>query len=307
MTWTSCADISFVIMRIIILTISLLLTPILAHAEKIIVVPVSYTRADSGEQVPQAADKIEKTVIEEARDAGFDIVDQSTAKAALEELSECSKISKECLQSLVQKLNADEAIYVKTVDDDQTSYKINVTLASRDGFSDSRTDGFFVVLEWLRGAVALELQKSVTVATVEPAPVKTSPTPETVVPPKTEEPTLSEKSDGHGLSPAPFYIAAAVTGAIFVGWGITDIVVHKKFKDLKDGKVANNNWTSTRDNLKKLQTFDRILLGTAAVGALTTGVLFFMTDFDTKKNADKAKLIPSVTPNGGMLTFQGSF
>ena len=222
------------------------------------------------------------------------------------------------MQQVAKKLNVDEIIKAEVIDDDQTSYTIEVVFARRPAIKKEQTAGFFVVLEWLKGQVAIALQKPATVTSDKPSSDESSPAVKpdgTETTPQKDTDTLLEpdKADDGKLSPAPFYVAAAVTGALFVGWGITDLVVHKKFTDLKEGKVDADNWTSRRDSLSSLQTVDRVLLGATIVGVLTTGVLFFMTDFDTKKDAGKAtdkvaaKFIPTVAPNGGMLILKGSF
>jgi hypothetical protein len=63
---------------------------------------------------------------------------------------------------------------------------------------------------------------------------------------------------------------------------------------------------------RNLQIVDRVLLGCTVAGAVTTAVLYFLTDFDgTGEDADDATVSASVVPvigeNSGMMMLRGRF
>ncbi len=181
---------------------------------------------------------------------------------------------------------------------------------------EERTAGFFVVLEWLKGSVALSLQKAVEEPVAE-EPVVAEPG---VAEPGVEEPVVAEPGDEEpvddesaedegGVSPAVMYVSAGVTGALLIAWGITDIVVHGKYKDLEDSDADREKWLDDRESARSLQTADRVLLGFAAAGLVTTAVLFFVVDFGDVDDApvEVTGFGPAPMAGGGGLLLRGRF
>ena len=274
------------------------LLPAAAAADKVAILPVSYARADGGEVSSQTAKKIEDEVAKGAQEAGFEVlrVDRGSCEDS------------DCLAKTADELGVDEAVSVGVVVEDETSYSLKIVYAHREKVTAERTAGFFVVLEWLRGSVALSLQKAI----AEPAvaePVVDEPGEEE---PVVEEPVVEEpEEDEGGVSPAVMYVSAGVTGALLIAWGITDIVVHGKYKDLdRSGSDADREkWLDDRESARNLQTADRVLLGFAAAGLVTTAVLFFVVDFDDVDDAP-VKVTgfgPAPTDGGGGLLLSGRF
>ncbi len=273
------------------------LLPVAAAADKVAILPVSYARADGGEVSSQTVKKIEDEVAKGAQEAGFEVVKV--------EQSSCE--DSDCLAKTASDLGADEAVAVGVVVEDETSYSLKIVYAHREKVTAERTAGFFVVLEWLRGSVALSLQKAVAAQPAVEEPVVEEPV---VEEPVVEEPVVEgPDEDEGGVSPAVMYVSAGVTGALLIAWGITDIVVHGKYKDLEESDADREKWLDDRDSARSLQTADRVLLGFAAAGLVTTAVLFFVVDFDDVDDAP-VKVTgfgPAPTDGGGGLLLRGRF
>jgi len=278
------------------------LLPVAAAADKVAILPVSYARADGGEVSLQTVKKIEDEVAKGAQEAGFEVV----------KVEQRSCEDSDCLAKTASDLGADEAVAVGVVVEDETSYSLKIVYAHREKVTAERTAGFFVVLEWLRGSVALSLQKAVAArpAVVEPGVEEPDGEEPVVEEPVVEEPGVEEPVDDEGgVSPAVMYVSAGVTGALLIAWGITDIVVHGKYKDLEESDADREKWLDDRDSARSLQTADRVLLGFAAAGLVTTAVLFFVVDFDDKDDAPVkvTGLGPAPTDGGGGLLLRGRF
>jgi hypothetical protein len=283
------------------------LLPVAAAADKVAILPVSYARADGGEVSSQTMKKIEDEVAKGAQEAGFEVV--GVERRSCED--------SDCLARVASDLGADEAVAVGVVVEDETSYSLKIVYAYREKVTAERTAGFFVVLEWLRGSVALSLQKAVAAhPAVEEPVVEESVVEEPVVEepggeePGGEEPGGEEPVDDEGgVSPAAMYVSAGVTGALLIAWGITDIVVHGKYKDLEESDADREKWLDDRESARSLQTADRVLLGFAAAGLVTTAVLFFVVDFDDKDDApvEVTGFGPAPTDGGGGLLLRGRF
>ena len=277
---------------IVICSLITCLLPVAAAADKVAILPVSYARADGGEVSSQTVKKIEDEVAKGAQEAGFEVV----------KVEQRSCEDSDCLAKTASDLGADEAVAVGVVVEDETSYSLKIVYAHREKVTAERTAGFFVVLEWLRGSVALSLQKKVAARPAVEEPV--------VEEPVVEEPVVEEPGgDEGGVSPAAMYVSAGVTGALLIAWGITDIVVHGKYKDLEESDADREKWLDDRDSARSLQTADRVLLGFAAAGLVTTAVLFFVVDFDDVDDAPVkvTGLGPAPTDGGGGLLLRGRF
>lgn len=292
-------------------------------ADGIALFPVTYERTDGGEVAPELVDKVAKKAAEGVREAGFEIVPRAKVDASIEKVSaKAPCVDRECLAAVADDLGAADALLVSVVDEDRTTFRVTVALARREGVSEEKTAGFFVILEWLRGTVALTLQKAVTpsVETVE-QPDSTEGEGETEEPKQVEEEATPEESaEGPGevvaplddgkLGPVPFYVSAAVTGALLISWGVTDAVVHSRYEELRDDDMEREDWLEKRDSARSLQTADRVLLGIAAAGVLATGVLFFLTDFDREveqENPGIRAVGPTAFKGGGGLSIAGEF
>ena len=278
------------------------LLPAAAAADKVAILPVSYTRADGGEVSSQTVKKIEDEVAAGVQEAGFEVV-------RVEDRRSCEK--SDCLAGVADELGADEAVAVDVLVEDETSYSLKIVYAHREKVEEERTAGFFVVLEWLKGSVALSLQKAVEAPVVEEPVVKEPVVEKPVVEePVVKEPVVKESvDDEEGISPAALYVSAGVTGALLIAWGITDIVVHSKYKDLKESDADEEKWLDDRESAQNLQTADRVLLGLTAAGLFTTALLFFVVDFGDKDDApvEVTGFGPAPTAGGGGLLLRGRF
>jgi hypothetical protein len=278
------------------------LLPAAAAADKVAILPVSYARADGGEVSSQTVKKIEDEVAGGAQEAGFEVVRV--------ELGSCE--DSDCLRKVADELGVDEAVAVGVVVEDETSYSLKIVYAHREKVDEERTAGFFVVLEWLRGSVALSLQKAVAAEPVVEEPVIEEPVVEepVVEEPVVEEPVVEEPVDDEGgVSPAVLYVSAGVTGALLIAWGITDIVVHSKYKDLKESDADREKWLDDRESALNLQTADRVLFGLTAAGLFTTALLFFVVDYGDEDDApvEVTGFGPAPTDGGGGLLLRGRF
>jgi len=295
-----------------------ILSPEVCAAGRVAVLPVSYVSSDAAADVTRAAGKVEDKVAEGARDAGYEVIRGEAVSKAVEEAAAGATCEDQaCLLKVAEATGADEAILVRVVDSEQTSYSISLLQARREPVKGEKTAGFFVVLEWLRGTVAVALQRPVpeaAVAEAGPEEAETGGTGGTEEGDGAADPGGAQGADDaadgrRGLSPPVFWAGAAVTGALLLSWGITDLVVHSRFKDLEEGDMDRGEWLDERDSAASLQTFDRVLLGLTAAGVVTTGVIFFFTDFD-KREAPEAgvdAVAPVAMSGGGGVVVRGSF
>lgn len=125
-------------------------------------------------------------------------------------------------------------------------------------------------------------------------------------------PTLGEpaSNDGEtgesGIGPVPFYVSAAVTGALGLATIGLEIGTQRAASDLEDDpsdKVA-------RDRGKTLQITERVLLGLTGAAAVTTVVLLILTDFDEQPERGEpldAVVTPMVGDGTAGLGVSGRF
>jgi hypothetical protein len=305
----------------------LLLAPVTAMAAKVAIAPVEYALVDAGAAAPGAAAQIEDKIAEGAREAGYEVLRGTVVADAMRSTPECAAAPRDraCLEAIAEKLGVDEAIAVSVRDEDHTSYRIELTHARRDKVVDERTAGFFVVLEWLRGTIALTLQKPAAApVAAAPAPAAnaartaTAPVaPEARASDRADRSDTSEKSDGGSardadrrkLDRAWFWSGVGLTGALAVSWIATDVAAWK----------APVGTDGERDEARRMQVADGVLLGCALGAAVATTVVFFFTDFGKtppapspdggglERGSVSTALAPLVLPDGGGFVLEGRF
>jgi len=317
----------------------LCLLPGAARAAKVAIVPVEYVQVQSGE-ARDAAVQVEDKVAEGAREAGYEVVRGAAVADAVKASAACAAAARDraCLEAVAEALGADEAIAVSVTDDDHTTYRVEVVHARRDKVVDERTAGFFVVLEWVRGTVALTLQRP---ASQAPQPASSQKSQESQksqtapVPPAAPVPGTSDSP--RPLHRAAFWTGVGVTGALVVAFAATDIATSSRYNDLKDERAAARSQADW-DAAHRLQVADRVLLGFSLAAAVATTVMAFFTEFGgedeipptpfveggasssssseeesassppLKKGAGGiSALAPFALPNGGGLALEGRF
>jgi len=270
--------------------------------------------SQSSEATLVVANKVKDVVLEAVKEAGHEAIGDGQVEDELKKMAYSCE-SQMCLQTLGSNLEADEVIFVKIVDDGQTSFKTSIVLANRDGDEDERTAGFFVVLEWLKSTLATTLsrEKIVSALAVDTAVLEADQASNVEGLGETKGPNEEIQTDGFKkLDKKAFIISASITGVFAIGFGITDIVVHSKYNNLKDSGTTATDWENRRKSATNLQIVDRVLLGFTAAGVATTAVLFFLTDFkketdEENKNEASGSIVPVAINGGGMLVINGSF
>jgi hypothetical protein len=197
-------------------------------------------------------------------------------------------------------------------DDDHTSYRVEVTHARRDKVVDERTAGFFVVLEWVRGTVALTLQKPASQAAEPAASQAAAVSPEAslagAAAPERRDPSDASPSasapatsDRRKLIPkAIFWTGVGVTGALLVSYAATDIATYVRYRDLKSSPPparSQGDW----DAAHRLQIADRTLLGFTLAAAAATTVMYFFTEFESSEPSEAPLAPPEIGGMGGRV------
>lgn len=270
--------------------------PCAALAGKVAIAPVEYALVDGSPAAPEAAAQVEEKVAQAAREAGLEAIRDAAVTDAAVPLPECARSlhDRECLAAVAGKLGADDAISARVTDDDHTAYRVELLFARREPVDEERTAGFFVVLEWVKGAVALALQRPAE-PLQEPAPAA-APEP---APAAAPEPGPSDRSVGpdrsgvRKLRPALFWTGVGLTGALAVAWAATDIAAWK----------APAGTADERDRVRGLQIADGALLGCALGAAVATTVVYFFTDF----GSGDVSVAPVAARGGGGLALEGRF
>ena len=276
---------------------------------------------------PEAVAKVMEKILEGVGEAGWEALPAEAVAGSIGRISPDGPCAEaDCLAEVAKDAGADEALLISIVDEDRTSYDLKVALANREGVEVQKTAGFFVVLEWLRGTVALILQKPARepeevegAAPVAAGEIAGEGEAEIAAkdgggeedgPGENGPANQATPKDGKKLGPVPFYVSAAATGALLISWGVTDAVVHSRYEELRDDDMEREDWLEKRDSARSLQTADRVLLGIAAAGVLATGVLFFLTDFDREveeENPGVRAVGPTAFEGGGGLSIAGEF
>jgi len=294
-----------------------------AGAATVAVAPVDYRDAGTQEAVAEAAAAVEKKVVDGVAAAGHTVVEGDAVKAAVDGQSVDGACDGECLRRVAEELGADEIVFVSVVDAEQVSYEVALRFAGREAVTDTRTDGFYVVLEWLKGQVALAL-KDVVVREEEPegpvadegAAEETTGAAVVAAPERTPEDGARKK-----LSKTPFVVALAATAALGVTTLVLDRVAHRKFTTMEDQIELDplddipglyDEVDAEIESIERLQTAEKVFLGLTIAGAVTTGILAVFTDFHGKKAAKPESVAAwrpqvGVDSRGGVLGIAGSF
>jgi len=278
------------------------------------VVPASFIRGEGGSENADAARQVTERVRDGVRDAGRELVDEGEVTRALGSLQsgdEPTCRDRDCLGELVRLLEADDAVFVQVVERDEMTRDVRLVLARGEGATESRQAGFMVVLEDVRRLVALALKETSSAAapasaTADPVVAGAGEAPEEE--PEYEPIESSTKPEKEGLAPTVFFVSAGVTSALVIGWIIVESVGYSRMKDLED-RVEDDDWEAERNDLKPLRAADGVLIGLAAAGAVTTAVLFFLTDFDAAEvtPAEQRAARLRLGPGGAGFTFEGRF
>lgn len=295
-----------------------------AAARSVAVAPPQYVDLASGEKVDEAAEKVEEQVLEGVAEAGYDVITGDDVAAAILEESVEGECDDQCLQRVAAKLNVDDVIVVKIEDDEQVTYRATVSFAIREDVSDERTAGFYVVLEWLKGTIALAMKQDAKLQSPAgpEAPAETANT-DTGADDAAKPVTVY--TDSKKLRPLPLFIAAGTTAAFGLTTLILNGVAHKKYETTEDdidlGTADRDDALSNIESVENLQTAVKVGLVATGVGLVATGVLALFTDFSrfkksksnaNSKNADSqddVALTPGVLigPKFGAFSIGGTF
>lgn len=285
-------------------------------ARSIALAPAEYVDLATSETVAEAAKQVEEQVLLGAEEAGYEVVTGDVVASAIAEESGDGECENSCLQRVAVKLNVDDVVAVKVEDTDQVTYHVTISFAVREGVIDERTAGFYVVLEWLRGTVALALKqdapppmpKEPTVA--EPEPLNDNAENGDVSVKVSRKDDLSKKK----LNTTPFFVAAGVTAALGVTTLVLNGIAHKKFETANDSfSLPETADSSDIDNVENLQVAVKVSLFATALGLVTTGVIALFTDFSglskSTSETQKSKLTPGVVvgPTFGAVSIGGNF
>jgi hypothetical protein len=303
-------------MRITTLVAVLLFLPLAASAaEKVAVLPVSYTiyKTDSvsEERALKVADAVaagvERVGLDPAR--GDDII-AASRDLAPKGASYCDRLA--CAKQVAERVGAAYAIFVSVVDKDG-QFEIEVIGTDAEPITASPFGTFRSMTRRVAGLVETSLREAINTnphagaaaedeAVEENLGTDESPArPDTAAEPAGEA-GQTETPVGKGLSPVPFIAVASVTGALAVGWVAVEVVGYNKKSDT-EGDL---------DRYKPLQIGARVLLGCAAAGLVTTVVLFFLTDFkhseaEASRASARWRLTPAPLSNGGLLVLDRGF
>ncbi len=272
-------------------TVFLAVLPAVASQGQVAVLPVTYEVGRTGVQSQKDIDAIWTIIKHAVKEADMSVVDQDRVQrvlASLEGSRPGSCRDAECLETLIARLGAANALAVSVVDKEA---RFELTVAYARG--KTLTANVFGNKERLRddiyGNIASVLQQ--TRAPDTGGEERAGPTPK-------------PRARGNKLDPLPFYLSAGITSALALSWTAVEITGYARSRDI-DGKATPKQI----EGLKTLRIVDGVLLGTAAAGAITTAILFFLTDFDNRNKKDKTRAKFSVTPTwgGGMMGIEGWF
>ncbi|MCP4601449.1 MAG: hypothetical protein GY847_13180 [Proteobacteria bacterium] len=282
-------------MRKIIPCIAILLLPVSAMAQKIAVLPVSYTMVWTGAKNDELAEKLQKKIVDEAMKLGYETIDSAAVAQAVAQTGKEECKEKTCVAQVNDSVSADEAVFVSVRNNDDVEFMIEAVFAKGEGISEVKAGSRTSVMEWIARKVIESLPE------VE-QPVK----PEQ--PESDEEPEHldSEEDSRKPVAPVAFWTSFGVTAGLVVGWAVVEGIAYKKLDDYSDKPQADRT-NKERDEIKSWRIASRVLLGTMAAGAITTTVLGFFTDFKKSDDSTNVSLAPAWTQYGGALMLQGSF
>jgi tetratricopeptide (TPR) repeat protein len=107
--------------------------------------------------------------------------------------------------------------------------------------------------------------------------------------PQPAEPQPAEDG-GRPLGLAPLIVAAVLTA----GLGATTVALDFKVGERFD-KADETGDSADRDSAESLQVAERVFFGLTLAGAVTTGVLLFLTDFEKRESEEEAATV-AMTP-----------
>jgi hypothetical protein len=308
-------------MKLLFTLITIILISNVAAASKVAIAPLDFVDHTTGEPIEgQPLKQLEDKIFEGAKAAGYEVISGTIVLDAITEKAGDTGCDSSCMQEVAQKLDADEIIIARIIDEDQTNFTVDIafTISGRS-ISQERTDGFFVVLEWIKGTVSLILKEidtsSKSTSTVVDSEPQPQPEPETITP----EPSRKK------LGKAPLLISALTTTAFAVTYLVVDGAANKKYNITNDNlSLKNNNdllsyinkdFEDDKKTINNLHLTRNIFLVATATGLLTTIVLSFFTDFSPNSEGLKARTLANfkfkpifaVSENSGLLGFEGRF
>jgi hypothetical protein len=292
-------------MRTTFIIVTILLLPLMAAAQKVAVLPVSYLLVWEDKQSEEKAAAIYQEVVGAALENGYEVVPADAVTEAVEAdepADECK--SRECLERVRAKLDVNEVIFVSVAEEGMLA-NVEIYLAVGEGQFGPIGGNFKKLRTGIRAMAKQALGKA-----PEPPAAEEETGPEEAIAGTDEEAVkqvdITKKRDLKKLNVLPFAITAGVTGALAIAWVVVEAVGFSKLKKLED----NPDYDWSKGDAEKLQAADRALLVTGAVGLAATVVLRVFTDFKKMpgKNKNKVKVgVPTVANGGAMMTFEGRF
>ncbi len=307
-------------MRSLILGLVLSVLPITALADRVAVLPVQYFVVwENAPSVDKAA-LIRQKIVDAIARAQLTTIEGEPLTRALDEVTDHRPDTcrdKSCLSSLADELDADEVIYL-SVEESGAKYTIKLVLARGATTTGELFGPFSAAQAKVRELVETALtppEEAPIAPPIEPPLEPPPPTPASPLEttPPTAKPialgTTDEPAPEQGLSPVAFYLSAGVTVALGAAFAVTDIRVTRTYRDCKPRGSCK---TSVIEAAETLQVVDWFLAGGFAAAAVTTGVLFFLTDFNGSNRADedtssRTAVTPAMTENAGMIVVHGRF
>jgi hypothetical protein len=293
--------------------VGLLLVSAAASADPgtVAVLRPSYEIFREGTQSEEDAEAVFTMIKHAVKEAGMNVAEQAKTDAALQTLSGSTAAhcdNQSCLKIVAESAGAWNAVAVRVIDK-EAHFILSIKYAVGDELEAKVFGNRASLMEDIFGNVEKVLSsnapKDPVVAT---GTEESSEIPEEEIGPDQDENTAPPPQ--RGLKPNAFYVSAAVTAALAIGWGTVEIIGYAKSQKLED-RTEDATWQSDRDDLKPLRTVDGILLGAAAVGAITTTILFFLTDFDQEAETKAPATGPSISTGflegGAIMTIKGTF
>ncbi len=280
--------------------------PAVGENKDVAVLLPSYEMFTEGTQSEDGAKAVFNMVKHAVKDAGQNVADPEETGAVLQTLSgkhagHCDNAS--CCQKIAESVGAWNAVSVRVVDK-EAHFLLTIDYAVGERLEAKVFGNRASLLEDIYGNV----NKTLKANTPEPTGGDDPPVDETTDPDAGTEGATSEPKNG--LKPAAFATSLAITGALAVGFGVTEAVGLKRKSDL-EGMPAGLEFNEEQKSLKTLRVVDGVLFGATLAAAATSTVLFFLTDFGKDKEKDDGNSQPIIsvgpTSNGAMMTINGSF
>jgi len=280
-------------------------TPAEADPGTVAVLRPYYENFREGVQSEDGAEAVFTMVKHAVKEAGMNVADQEATDAALQKLSGSTAAhcdNQSCLKMISESTGAWNAVAV-TVVDKEAHFVLSIKYAVGDkleakvfGNRASLLDDIYGNVEKVLSTNAPE-EAAISIDSEE----SSDETGESTDSDQVENQAHTKKD---GLKPTAFYVSAALTAALAISWGTVEIVGYSRQKDL-EGQPLTDSWSSKRDDLKTLRVVDGILLGTAVAGAITTTILFFLTDFDNEN--PEPTITTGFLEGGAIMSIKGSF